>query len=296
MVADTFDINEIQSIFKNVERVPGSKKPDPIIVAQNVVRKFGGLTAVDVDRVEIQRGSITALIGPNGAGKSTFFNLLTTFDQADEGKWYFNNVDITKFTPNELAQKGLVRTFQLTKALSRLSVLDNVRLGAKNQIGEWLFAALLKPLWIKRELEVTAQAEETLAQFNLLEKKSEFAGSLSGGQRKLLEMARALMLKPEIIMLDEPMAGVNPALKQSLLGHIKNIRKNGTTVLFVEHDMDMVNDISDWVIVMAQGKIIAEGPPNEVMKNKNVIDAYLGSHHKNFLTQDGKSLSSDKQQ
>lgn len=170
MAVDNFDVNAIQGIFKNVERVPGSKKPDPIVVAQNVVRRFGGLTAVDVDHVEIQRGSITALIGPNGAGKSTFFNLLTTFDKADEGKWYFNNTDITKFTPNKLAQKGLVRTFQLTKALSRLSVLDNVRLGAKNQIGESLFAALLKPLWIKRELEVTAQAEETLAQFNLLEK------------------------------------------------------------------------------------------------------------------------------
>lgn len=296
MDAKTFDIDEVQNIFKNVEQKPGSKKPDPIILAKKVVRKFGGLTAVDVDHLEIQRGSITALIGPNGAGKSTFFNLLTSFDQADDGKWFFNKEDITKISPNKLAQKGLVRTFQLTKALSRLSVLDNARLGAKNQIGESLFAALFKPLWIKRELEVTKQAEDTLAQFNLLEKKSDFAGSLSGGQRKLLEMARALMLKPEMIMLDEPMAGVNPALKQSLLGHIKNIRKNGTTVLFVEHDMDMVHDISDWVIVMAQGKIIAEGPPSLVMKNSDVIDAYLGSHHKTFLTEDGKSLATDETQ
>ncbi len=291
MADNTFDKTEIQNILSKLDRVPGVKKPDPILVADKIVRKFGGLTAVDVNHVEIQRGAITALIGPNGAGKSTFFNLLTSFDKADEGKWYFNKDDISNVNPNKLAQKGMVRTFQLTKALSRLSVLDNARLGAKNQIGESIFAALFKPLWAKRESQVTQQAEEVLARFNLLEKKADFAGSLSGGQRKLLEMARALMLNPEIIMLDEPMAGVNPALKQSLLGHIKDIRDKGTTVLFVEHDMDMVHDISDWVIVMAQGKIIAEGPPGEVMKNKSVIDAYLGSHHESNLTEDGNSLS-----
>jgi branched-chain amino acid transport system ATP-binding protein len=132
---------------------------------------------------------------------------------------------------------------------------------------------------------------DLLARFNLDAKVDDFAGSLSGGQRKLLEMARALMTNPDIIMLDEPMAGVNPALTQSLLGHIKNIREEGTTVLFVEHDMDMVHDISDWVIVMAQGQIIAEGPPDAVMKDPQVIDAYLGAHHDQALTADGIALT-----
>jgi branched-chain amino acid transport system ATP-binding protein len=263
----------------SVEAKPGSAKPDPILIADNIVRQFGGLTAVDVDHVEIQRGAITALIGPNGAGKTTFFNLLTGFDQPNSGDWSLNGKSLKGKPPHKVSRMGMVRTFQLTKALFRLSVLDNMRLGARDQIGEGIFRSLLPFLWKREEEEITASARELLTRFKMIEKQDDFAAALSGGQRKLLEMARALMTKPELVMLDEPMAGVNPALTQSLLGHIKDLREQGMTVLFVEHNMDMVRDISDWVIVMAQGKIVAEGPPDVVMSDQAVIDAYLGAHH-----------------
>jgi branched-chain amino acid transport system ATP-binding protein len=268
-----------------VPHTPGAPKPDPILVADNVVRRFGGLTAVDVEHVEIQRGAITALIGPNGAGKTTFFNLLTGFDTPDSGSWSFNGKVVSGLPPYKVARLGMVRTFQLTKALFRLTVLDNMRLGATGQRGENVWRALIPALWRRQEAEVTARADELLTRFRMLEKRDDFAGALSGGQRKLLEMARALMVNPELVMLDEPMAGVNPALTQSLLGHVKDLREQGMTVLFVEHDMDMVRDISDWVIVMGQGRVIAEGPPDSVMSNPDVIDAYLGSRHDQSLVE-----------
>ena len=265
--------------FANVEAKPGSTKPDPILVADGVVRSFGGLVAVDVSHFEVQRHSITALIGPNGAGKSTFFNLLTGFDSAQEGEGMFNGKELKGMSSAQVARAGMVRTFQLTKALSHMTVIENMRLGAQNQGGETLGRALLAPLWKKREAETTAQAEELLTRFKLIEKRDEYAGSLSGGQRKLLEMARALMAKPSLVMLDEPMAGVNPALTESLLDHIVKLREEGVTVLFVEHDMHMVRRISDWVVVMAEGRIIVEGDPHVVMRDPAVQDAYLGTHH-----------------
>ena len=269
----------------DVPREPGAPKPDPIVVADGVTRRFGGLTAVDVDHVEVQRGAITALIGPNGAGKTTFFNLLTGFDAPNDGEWSFNGESISGVPPYRVARKGMVRTFQLTKVLSKLTVIENMRLGATGQRGERMWAGLIPGLWRQQERSVTERADELLERFKLDGKREDFAGSLSGGQRKLLEMARALMVEPELVMLDEPMAGVNPALTQSLLGHVKDLREQGMTVLFVEHDMDMVRDISDWVIVMAQGQIIAEGPPHEVMAHQSVIDAYLGAHHDKPLAQ-----------
>jgi branched-chain amino acid transport system ATP-binding protein len=262
-----------------VEHEPGSAKPDPILVADGIRRQFGGLVAVDVEHVEIQRGSITALIGPNGAGKTTFFNLLTGFDQPNHGDWRFNGTSLKSVRAHRIARMGMVRTFQLTKALSRLTVMENMRLGATGQSGESVFKAVFPFLWRGQEKEITARATELLARFKLDTKSDDFAGSLSGGQRKLLEMSRALMVEPEMVMLDEPMAGVNPALKQSLLGHVKDLREQGMTVLFVEHDMDMVRDVADWAIVMAQGKVIAEGPPLAVMSDVRVVDAYLGAHH-----------------
>ncbi|GAA4040474.1 ABC transporter ATP-binding protein [Nonomuraea soli] len=265
--------------FQGLEHEPGVAKPDAILTADNVVRRFGGLTAVDVGHVEIQRGSITALIGPNGAGKTTFFNQLTGFDTADAGSWSFNGKAMNGVPAHKVARSGMVRTFQLTKALSKLTVMENMRLGAQGQKGENFFRALIPGSWRGQEDEITKRAEELLVRFKLDAKSEDFAGSLSGGQRKLLEMARALMVNPELVMLDEPMAGVNPALTQSLLGHVKDLREQGMTVLFVEHDMDMVRDISDWVIVMAQGAIIAEGPPDSIMSDHRVIDAYLGAHH-----------------
>ena len=264
---------------------PGVAKPDPILVATGITRQFGGLKAVDVAHLEVQRGVITALIGPNGAGKTTFFNLLTGFDQPDSGDRAFNGKSLKRVSASKVARLGMVRTFQLTKVLSKLTVIENMRLGATGQLGERFWAGPLRFLWQGQEDHNSARAMDLLARFKLDAKADDFAGSLSGGQRKLLEMARSLMVNPELVMLDEPMAGVNPALKQSLLQHVKSLREEGMTVLFVEHDMDMVRDISDWVVVMAQGQVIAEGPPDSVMTDKRVIDAYLGAHHDTDITE-----------
>jgi neutral amino acid transport system ATP-binding protein len=261
----------------DVPAEPGVAKPDPILVVDHVVRHFGGLTAVDVDHLEIQRGVITALIGPNGAGKTTLFNLLTGFDSPDKGTWELEGQSLSGMPSHRVARRGMVRTFQLTKALSRLTVLDNMLLGATGQRGERLFASLLKPFWGEQERQNTERADALLERFSLLPKRDDYAGELSGGQRKLLEMARALMVEPSLVMLDEPMAGVNPALVQSLLGHVTSLRDDGMSVIFVEHDMDVVMNISDWVVVLAQGRVIAEGPPASIMSNRSVIEAYLGT-------------------
>jgi neutral amino acid transport system ATP-binding protein len=260
------------------DAAPGVAKVDPIIIADNVTRTFGGLKAVDVDHLEVPRGAITALIGPNGAGKTTLFNLLTGFDKPDTGTWTFDGKRLNGVPAFRVARMGQVRTFQLTKALGLLTVLENMKLGAQKQTGENMFSSLIKPLWIKQEGEIEERAMEILARFKLETKKDDFAASLSGGQRKLLEMARALMSSPKLVMLDEPMAGVNPALTQSLLDHILNLKQEGMSVLFVEHDMHMVRHIADWVIVMAEGRVVAEGDPHTVMEDPAVIDAYLGSH------------------
>lgn len=279
------ELSEARAALAGVSNEPGAAKPDPIVKGSNITRAFGGLKAVDVEHIEIQRGVITALIGPNGAGKTTLFNLLTGFDEPDDGDWAFNGKSLAKVPAYKVARRGMVRTFQLTKVLSKLTVIENMRLGATGQRGEKFFSAAFKSLWSSQEDANTTRADELLARFKLDAKREDFAGSLSGGQRKLLEMARALMVDPELIMLDEPMAGVNPALKQSLLGHVKSLRDEGRTVLFVEHDMDMVRDISDWVIVMAQGQIVAEGTPQSVMADQRVIDAYLGAHHDTDITE-----------
>ena len=425
--------------------VPGVSKVDPIIIANNITRTFGGLKAVDVEHLEIPRNAITALIGPNGAGKTTLFNLLTGFDKPNTGEWNLYTVpkslSVTAAPPAELgrrflaklvdvvlggivtglvaaiiagsfaantigvaifftvlgvaavlafaayqvsltatqgqtigkralglrvlsvtttpgsvigwprailrylvfevlgftgitfvilslsalwdksgkrrgwqdliagsqvfalsdlelvevadereatsisgvpafkvSRKGMVRTFQLTKALGLLTVTENMKLGATAQLGENLFESLFPFLWDSQDRAIEARAHELLKKFKLDAKADDYAASLSGGQRKLLEMARALMSEPALVMLDEPMAGVNPALTQSLLDHILDLKTQGMTVLFVEHDMAMVSHIADWVVVMAEGRVVAEGPPDIVMKDPAVIDAYLGAH------------------
>ncbi|MFM7686190.1 MAG: ABC transporter ATP-binding protein [Actinomycetota bacterium] len=277
---------QARAALAGVPAEPGAPKPDPILRATGVRRRFGGIVAVDVDHVEVQRGSITALIGPNGAGKTTLFNLLTGFDQANEGNWTFDGLPLDKVVAHKTAKMGMVRTFQLTKSLSKMSVLENMKLGATGQRGERWWKGLIRPLWRQQEMGIEARADELLRRFKLDHMRNEYAGTLSGGQRKLLEMARALMTRPRLVMLDEPMAGVNPALKQSLLGHIRELRDEGMTLLFVEHDMDMVHDVSDWVIVMAEGRIIAEGTPDQISRNQAVIDAYLGTHQGKTLMEE----------
>ncbi|WP_425561029.1 ABC transporter ATP-binding protein [Microbacterium lacus] len=260
------------------ENVPGVAKTDPILVIDNVTRRFGGLTAVNVEHLEVPRGAITALIGPNGAGKTTLFNLLCGFDKPNSGTWAFDGTTLSGIPAFKVARMGQVRTFQLTKALSLLTVLENMKLGATKQRGERFWTSFIPAFWRSQETENEAKARELLKRFKLDAKEKDFAASLSGGQRKLLEMARALMSDPTLVMLDEPMAGVNPALTESLLDHILDLKELGMTVLFVEHDMHMVRHIADWVVVMAEGKVVAEGPPDTVMQDQAVIDAYLGSH------------------
>ncbi len=282
-VASSSSADAAALALADVPEQPGSAKPDPILVAKDITRSFGGLKAVDVEHLEIQRGIITGLIGPNGAGKTTFFNLMTGFDEPDTGTWTFDGQPLGRIPAHEVARRGMVRTFQLTKVMSKMTVIDNMLLGAPRQRGENMFRGLLKPLWAAQEAENIKHSDELLGRFKLDHMREEFAGTLSGGQRKLLEMARALMTDPKLIMLDEPMAGVNPALTQSLLEHVKGLRDEGRTVVFVEHDMDVVRDISDWVVVMAEGSVIAEGPHSAIGANKQVIDAYLGTSHDQAL-------------
>jgi len=267
--------------LEDVQRVPGVAKPDPILVADHVSRRFGGLKAVDVEHLEIQRGTITALIGPNGAGKTTFFNLLTGFDTPNTGSWEFHADDgsatiLTGMSPHAVARTGLVRTFQLTKSLTRMSVVENMRLGAPANPGESMLRALLPGTWRGYEKQIQGRVDELLVQFKLDHMRDEYAGTLSGGQRKLLEMARSLMVDPDLVCLDEPMAGVNPALTQSLLRHVVDLRDRGMTVVFVEHDMDVVREIADWVVVLAEGRVISEGPPDHIGNDPAVVEAYLG--------------------
>jgi branched-chain amino acid transport system ATP-binding protein len=257
----------------------GVAKPDPILVVDGVQRRYGGLVAVDVEHLEIQRGVITSLIGPNGAGKTTFFNLLCGFDKPDAGSWTFAGEPAHGVAPHLLARRGMVRTFQLTKTLGRMTVLDNMLLAGRDQRGESALRGLVRSTWRSQEDELRARAHELLTRFKLDHQAHEYAAGLSGGQRKLLEMARALMTDPQLVMLDEPMAGVNPALTQSLLGHVTALRDEGMSVLFVEHDMDVIMTISDWVICMAEGRVIAEGRPADIAGNAAVIEAYLGIDH-----------------
>ena len=287
------DVEASIAALDDVDWEPGVAKPDPILIADDVRRSFGGLRAVDVDHLEVQRGVITALIGPNGAGKTTFFNLMTNFDKPDEGRATYNGRDLHGVAVHKVANLGMVRTFQLTKALSKMTVIENMKLGAVGQKGEHFWSALFPMLWRGQERAIENRADGLLDRFKLAHMRGEFAGTLSGGQRKLLEMARALMVEPELVMLDEPMAGVNPALKHSLLEHVTRLRDEGMTVLFVEHDMDMVHEISDWVVVMAEGRIIAEGPPASIGENQAVVDAYLGAHHDAPLEWEDKQEDED---
>ena len=261
--------------------VPAAAAPanGSIFEADAIVKRFGGIQAVDGATMNVGAGSITALIGPNGAGKTTFFNVITGFYRPDGGRAVFAGREIQGRPPYMVARLGMVRTFQITKALAAMPVIDNMMLAAPNQPGERLLNVVFRPAAsIRREREVREQAMELLEVFNLTRLADHYAGTLSGGQRKLLELARALMTKPRFLLLDEPMAGINPTLGRRLLDHMQRLRsEEGVTFLFIEHDMEVVMNHSDRVIVMAEGRVIAQGEPREVRPDKAVTDAYLGS-------------------
>jgi branched-chain amino acid transport system ATP-binding protein len=251
----------------------------PILEVRDVVRAFGGLRAVNDASLDVGAGSITALIGPNGAGKSTLFNVVSGFLPAEKGTVLFEGRRIDRASAYRIAQRGLVRTFQVPRTLTRMSVLDNMLVAATNHPGERLNGLVLRAGSARqRERRARERAAELLSLFRLDGHAGEYAGVLSGGQRKLLDFARVLMAEPRLVLLDEPMAGVNPALGRQLVEHVLRLRTEaGMTFLFVEHDLDIVMEASDRVIVMNEGHVIASGTPQEVRGDQRVVDAYLGT-------------------
>ncbi|MGH3047680.1 MAG: ABC transporter ATP-binding protein [Gaiellaceae bacterium] len=251
-----------------------------LLQADDVAKRFGGLAAVDGASLTVQERSITALIGPNGAGKTTLFNIFSGFIRPERGSVRLNEVRIDGRPPHAVNRRGLVRTFQTPRALRRMSVLENVLLAAPHQPGERLWRLVATPGSVRRrEREIEEQARELLRLVRLDGLAQEYAGTLSGGQRKLLEFARALMTEPRIVLLDEPMAGVSPPLAIQLLDHMRMLREErGLTFFLVDHDLEMVMSVSDHVIVMNEGRVIAAGTPDEVRADPLVVDAYLGTH------------------
>ncbi|HKX10924.1 MAG TPA: ABC transporter ATP-binding protein [Stellaceae bacterium] len=249
-----------------------------LLEVERLSRSFGGVAALDGATFAVEERSITALIGPNGAGKTTAFNVISGFLKPDAGTIRFAGERIEGLRGDQVARAGLVRAFQAPRVLTRMSVLDNMLLAGKDQPGERLSLNWLAPARVaRRELEVHRRALDILERVRLLPLAEAYAGTLSGGQRKLLELGRALMVEPRMILLDEPMAGVAPVLAEQLLEHIRRLREErGVTFFVIEHDMDVVMSISDRVIVMDEGRVIAEGTPDTIQRDERVIEAYLG--------------------
>jgi branched-chain amino acid transport system ATP-binding protein len=257
---------------------PAELSDEPLRV-DGLEKRFGGITAVDGASFGVERGTLTGLIGPNGAGKSTTFNLITGVHEPDAGRVRFAGDDITGLPTYAIAQRGLVRTFQIARELGGMTVMENMMLAPKGQSGEALWRSVTpgaRAGVVREEETLVERVWEMLDFFDIEHLAAEEAGGLSGGQRKLLEMARALLTDPDVLLLDEPFAGVNPSLERRLLDQIHALREQGYTFLLVEHDMDLIMEHCEHVIVMHQGKILTQGPPAEVRANESVIEAYLG--------------------
>jgi ABC-type branched-subunit amino acid transport system ATPase component len=252
-----------------------------LLKVENVVRTFGGVHAVDGASFEVERESITGLIGPNGAGKSTLFAIIAGSIKPDSGRISFDGNRIDRRPAYRVARAGVVRTYQAARVLTRMTVLDNLMLASFGHPGERLSGIALRPRASRtHERNLHAQARELLARVGLQSYEREYAGTLSGGQRKLLDLARVLMLRPSLVLLDEPMAGVSPTLRTQLLEQILAMRRDsGITFLIVEHDLDFVMQAAERVVVMNQGRVLVVGRPDEVRSNEQVVDAYLGRAH-----------------
>lgn len=244
---------------------------------KDVEKSFGSVKAVDGVSMDIKRREIAGLVGSNGAGKTTLFNLITGFLSIDSGEIIFSDKNITGLRSHEISRQGIVRTFQIPRELSRMSVMENMLLAPKNQVGESWWKALLR--WDKvkeQENDLREKAESILEFFELSHLKDEYAGALSGGQKKLLEMSRALMLNPELILLDEPFAGVNPTLTNKLIDYLKELRDDGLTFIVIEHDLPVIDEITDHIFVMEEGRIISKGNLDEIRNDERVLETYLG--------------------
>jgi len=254
-----------------------SQEAAPILAVERVTKAFGGIRAVDECSLAIQAGRITGLIGPNGAGKTTLFNVIAGLYAPDAGHVYFRGDRVDGLPPFRIVRKGLVKTFQIPRELRNMTVLENLLVASPPIAGERLTDLLLRPWDLQKgETQAIAEAEAILGTVGLLALRDEYAKNLSGGQKKLLELGRALMARPRLVLLDEPVAGVNPTLAKRILDVIDSLRNEGVTFFLVEHDMDVVMKRCEWIIVMHQGRRLVEGLPDEIKKNPKVIDSYLG--------------------
>ena len=253
----------------------------PVLEVRDLVKNFGGLRAIDHCSLSVREGTITGLIGPNGAGKTTLFNLITGFFQPDSGRVMADGKDITSLPPHGIFRRGICRTFQIPREHGTMTVLENLMLVAANQAGEQFWNCWLRPGLVRQqEREIRDRAMEVLEFVDLTRLANEYAGRLSGGQKKLLELARTLMADPRLVLLDEPAAGVNRTLMKKLVDNIEYLRRErGITFLLIEHDMDLVMELCDPVIVMSEGRRLMEGRPEEVRRDPRVLEAYLGGQY-----------------
>jgi len=249
---------------------------EPMLGARDIHRHFEGMHAVDGVSIEVMPGRITGLIGPNGAGKSTFMAVLAGTLPASSGSIVFQGEDITRLPAYQRARRGLVRTFQLPSEFGQLTVLENLLVAAPDNRGESLLGALLgKRYWMPDEMRLVEQARGLLKRFGMSAKESDYAASLSGGQKRLVEIMRALMLRPRLLLLDEPMSGVHPSIVNEIAGYLEQLRDDGLTLLMVEHELHMVERLCDPVVVMAEGKVIGRGSMAALRQEREVVDAYL---------------------
>lgn len=265
------------STVANASTTTALKTANALLAATGLAKSFGGIQAVKDVHINVPPGSITGLIGPNGAGKTTLFNLLSNFIRADRGEVLFDGEPIQHLQPHQIAQQGLIRTFQVARVLSRLSVLENMLLAAQKQTGENFFKVWFQHRQVAQEERYHKErAMEILESVGLAAKAHDYAGALSGGQRKLLEIARAMMTRPKLILLDEPAAGVNPTLINQICEHILDWNREGLSFLIIEHNMDVIMSLCDRVWVLADGQNLADGTPEEIQTNPQVLEAYLG--------------------